>query len=346
MKPTRFLHIGFFAFVILATNLWSKVDRAAARPTDEMAKGHYASGRAYYQQGRYKDAIREFKSALELSQKAALYYNIALCWERLGDLEKAIAYRRKYLQADPKAGDADQVKLQIVALQKRLRATSVKLQGGPPGGAVSVNAESKGRLPLAQPIPVSPGSHKITVTHPGYETFKSTVAVSAGQTLVVTVEMEKKAALVKPPRPRPRTGAETRPSRKSTDRPRPHGQGPIDGKAQKGRKRLWTWISLGVGGGVLAGGLAMALLANHTAGQANKKLDAGDIDAYDRKKKTAKGLALGADISFALGGALVVTGVVLFFLEGKKEEKQTTAGRIITPFVGPHAVGLAAGGTF
>jgi hypothetical protein len=97
---------------------------------------------------------------------------------------------------------------------------------------------------------------------------------------------------------------------------------------------------------VLAGGLAMGLLANHWVDEANDSLSRGDRDGYDANKSKAKNIAIGADVSYAVGGALVVTGVVLFFLEDELTEKPADRGHVIAPYVSRSGVGLAAGGTF
>jgi tetratricopeptide (TPR) repeat protein len=333
----------FSTLVSFLVSAWALGGEVRAQGSEGMAKGHYASGKSYYQQGRYRDAIREFKAALRLSEKPGLYYNIALCWERLGNLQKAIEYRRKYLKALPNASDAQQVKLQIASLKERLRATSVVLKGGPAGAEVRLDGKSMGKLPLKEPISVRPGSHKIVVTKPGYERFKSVVGVSAGQSLEVQVEMEKKERALPPPRrpvARPRKPPRPRPEGLSTKgKPEPPPK-------EKKRKRLWTWVSLGVGAGILAGGVVAGALASHWVDEANKSLDRGDMTGYDDNESQAKAAAITADISYALGGALVVTGVVLYFLEDRSSEEPAAKARIITPYADGTSIGIAAGGTF
>ena len=319
----KLLRYGIF-WIAFVWGMGALAPRAQAQQTQKMAKVHYESGKAYYQQGKYTAAIREFTTALELSKKPVLYYNIALCWERLGDIEKAIAFREKYLEALPKAADADQVKLQIASLKKRLSGTSVVLKGGPAAALVTVDGKTRGALPLSGPVSLRPGSHKIVVKKEGYSTFRSTVAVSAGQSVTVDVEMQREE-----PRPAPRGGDNGDPG---------DSGGGAEGKDPVVKKKVTTKA--------LVGGLAMGLVANDAVDTANKKLKAGDLAAYDTNKKNAKNYAIGADVMYAVGGALVVTGIVLFFLEGRGAEKPSDKKAIIVPSITPNGVGLTAAGRF
>ena len=192
---------------------------------------------------------------------------------------------------------------------------------------------------MSGPVALRPGSHKIVVKKEGYSTFRSTVAVSAGQSVTVDVEMQREE-----PRPAPRGGDNGDPGDSGGGA---EGKDPVVKKkvTTKG-KRLWTWVTLGVGGAALVGGLAMGLVANDAVDTANKKLKAGDLAAYDTNKKNAKNYAIGADVMYAVGGALVVTGIVLFFLEGRGAEKPSDKKAIIVPSITPNGVGLTAAGRF
>lgn len=58
----------------------------------------YALGRIYYQQHRYADAVPQFQAALELDPKSyKAYDNLGLCYEAMGDDDRAMFNFRKAL---------------------------------------------------------------------------------------------------------------------------------------------------------------------------------------------------------------------------------------------------------
>ena len=58
-----------------------------------------------------------------------------------------------------------------------------------PWAEVSVDGEKIDTTPMAKPIPVAPGRHFVTFTHPNAPEEKRTVTVAAGQTVLVDVAM-------------------------------------------------------------------------------------------------------------------------------------------------------------
>ncbi len=71
---------------------------SAARADDEtLSRDHYQLGSDYYAQAHYREALREFQAGLGLSQRPAFLFNIARCYEKLEDWEKAAAAYESYL---------------------------------------------------------------------------------------------------------------------------------------------------------------------------------------------------------------------------------------------------------
>lgn len=67
--------------------------------------------------------------------------------------------------------------------------TSLVVSGAPDGAEVYVDGELVGQAPLAQGVPVEPGSHTLRVTMPGYTEFTEVVRVRRGKPTTVNVEM-------------------------------------------------------------------------------------------------------------------------------------------------------------
>jgi tetratricopeptide (TPR) repeat protein len=123
----------------LASGAWA-APRGAIPPSDavEAAKAHFAAGSAYYEQGNWADAAKEFKEAYRLSRRADLLYNISLCEERLGNLEGAIAALRSYLDVGPVDRAAIEARIERLE-QKRREATTTTRPPEPAPAAVAVS---------------------------------------------------------------------------------------------------------------------------------------------------------------------------------------------------------------
>ena len=96
------------------------------------------------------------------------------------------------------------------------------------------------------------------------------------------------------------------------------------------RKRRYTWIVGGVGVGLLAAALGTGIasqlsyndLSSHCSGTT---CDPATVPNAQSKIDSGKRLALATDILWPIGAAAVVTGVVLFFVEGRHHKEHGVA---------------------
>ncbi|MBZ0119839.1 MAG: tetratricopeptide repeat protein, partial [Sandaracinaceae bacterium] len=86
---------------------------------DEQARAHFQSGSAYYETGDYEGAIREFRAAYELSQRAPLLFNIYMAYERLGDFAHAIEYLERFLAEAETVENRPAMELRLARLRER-----------------------------------------------------------------------------------------------------------------------------------------------------------------------------------------------------------------------------------
>ena len=99
---------------------------ALARPavaqdqTLEQAKNHFDEGQNLYLQGKYKEAVKEFEAAYELKKYPAFLFNIAVCYEKNRNFEKALEHYERYLRDDPHSQDRALVLKRIKAIKKHL----------------------------------------------------------------------------------------------------------------------------------------------------------------------------------------------------------------------------------
>jgi hypothetical protein len=89
-----------------------------AVPTAETAKSLYKQGLQDFVGGNSAQAIDRFHQALAKDPSyAPAYRGMGMAYERMGDRPHAAAAYRKYLDLDPGAGDAAQIKTRLEGLQ-------------------------------------------------------------------------------------------------------------------------------------------------------------------------------------------------------------------------------------
>ena len=94
---------------------------ATVDPDTEVARRHFERGIELYDQEKYDEAIAEFQAANVARPRPAFDYNIARCYDRLGDWSHALDYYRRYLAAAGTLPDADEVRGRVQELEERTR---------------------------------------------------------------------------------------------------------------------------------------------------------------------------------------------------------------------------------
>src|SRR3954463_1783061 len=107
------------------------------------AKESFESAQSAFVRGEYLVAAERFLSAYEHKPYPAFLFNVAVSYEKAKQLEKARDYFTKYLEKDPNASDAAQVKLRLDVINQLLAppppppspAPASPPSGGPDAGA-------------------------------------------------------------------------------------------------------------------------------------------------------------------------------------------------------------------
>jgi hypothetical protein len=97
---------------------------AAATAQDDRGRLHFQAGASYYEAGEYENALREFTRAYELSQRPALFYNIAGCYQQLGDYANAVTYLERYLNEVSDIANRGNLETRLAHLRERATATT------------------------------------------------------------------------------------------------------------------------------------------------------------------------------------------------------------------------------
>src|SRR5205823_10580632 len=113
--PQRWI---LLVLMVLSVRAWAD-DRAEA-------KSHYQAGVKLYAGADYKGAIKEFSAAQQLAPADLNNYNLALCYDKLGDAEPAIQYYREYLDKQPNTDKRAEIEASISRLEAAARSAAGK----------------------------------------------------------------------------------------------------------------------------------------------------------------------------------------------------------------------------
>ena len=120
-----------------------------------MAKEHYKLGLDAYKNGRYPEAIKELKKAYLLKRLPALLLNIGATYRKMGDVDNAVYYYKKYLAEAPDAKDCGEVQATLAELDK-------EKPGAGAGATGSGATEAPAAAQAAAAPPASSGEWKHT----------------------------------------------------------------------------------------------------------------------------------------------------------------------------------------
>ncbi|MBA3457253.1 MAG: hypothetical protein H0T42_29495 [Deltaproteobacteria bacterium] len=90
------------------------------------ARTHYQAGVKYYNGGDYRSAIREFSAAQQLLPADLNNYNLALCYDKLGDPEPAVQYYRAYIEKVPNTDKRAEIEASIARLDAAAKSVAQK----------------------------------------------------------------------------------------------------------------------------------------------------------------------------------------------------------------------------
>ena len=147
---------------------------AGAPSADDMkeARRHFAVGNDLYKDQRYAEALLEFNAAYHLSGRPAALLNVGDCQRQLNEYVDAYETYQAVLArhaAQLSAADKSAVQKAVDYLDAHTGLLAVSANEA--GAEVVVDDRVLGRTPLAAPLRVDVGSHKIIVRKEGFVPF-------------------------------------------------------------------------------------------------------------------------------------------------------------------------------
>jgi hypothetical protein len=203
------------------------------------------------------------------------------------------------------------------------------------GTRVTVNSRDPRVTPIDRPFVVTPGHIKVEATADGYEKFTQEIEVAPGASVAIDAVLQAiPPKVVALPPAQPKISA-VMPSKLAAP--------VVAAKVSPAKYSPWQWVTLGTGAAmVITGGVLTGLASKDRAKVDDAKtLSIGSSNLSGMTRADVLSLLSSADkmsnasiAMYSIGGAAIVTGVVLAILDAKR----TSAGK-----PGAASVALSAG---
>jgi hypothetical protein len=278
------------------------------------AEALFNQGRDLMNAGKFVDACPKFEASQQLDPGLGTMLNLAECYEKTGRTASAWAEYREAIPLARAAGSKARLDLateRAQALQERLSTLTIRAMAGDDDGVhleVRRDGVALQAAELGSPIPVDPGEHVVEASAPGKQPWSAKVQV-AGDAAKVSVEIPKLQAAGAPAQPA--TSAPTPVVTTTPDNSPPPSDKP-SGSAQRTTGLAFGGIGVvGVGLGAFFGLQASSKWSDAKGKCTDYPYGCGAEGADLRS--SAHSQATVSTVAFVAGGALLATGVVLYF---------------------------------
>nr|MDA3863033.1 tetratricopeptide repeat protein [Deltaproteobacteria bacterium] len=324
----------------------------AATPKEiKLAKSHYHAAKIYFDQEQYSKARQMFITAYRLSKKPELLFNVALCYEKIDKLSKAINFFQIYIKKVP--GEKKTILARIEKLKKKIKNTHVIINGGVVGADVYVNSRKAGTIPLAGPYQVNPENGVvIKVISEGYHPFVAKIDITPGTTLPITVSMVKDPSYGNQAKKTVKAKIKTKKELKQIagNKVRLLKPKQIDFtqskqlvKASKSSSgHLWSHTLIGLGAVALVSSAISGGLAYYNLQKTIDARNEFDVDAYDFHRDESRNYAFYTDVALASGIVFIISGIIVRIFESDT----SSVNKSVSFYYDPAFAGIGLAGEF
>lgn len=323
-----------------------------AQTAEEKAGARAAAnaGADAFEAGNFEKAIDLFQRAESVIHSPVHELYIARSMVKVGRFVEA----RELLLKIGRENDGDivdEAATELDALEPRVPRLTLEVKGQT-GSALQISVNERefpsALVGIAQPF--DPGEHTV-VTSDGVKKATQTFTLEEGQSQTVEVDLEQGEAVpIAAPEPTEGPADAADPAEDSVQ---------VTSSGTNGL-RIGSYVAMGLGLAGVGVGTVFALQAGGHASDANDlcssideregtsncagrtEAEEREVNDFDDKHKSAKTLSI---VGFAAGGALLATGVTLFFLSKPKSTESVKRKKLsVDPVIGLSYLGVE--GTF
>jgi hypothetical protein len=326
------------------------VPQAVRAGVKEEARKHYDRAVELVDDGQLEGAIVEFQRSYDLTHHFAVLYNIGQVYVSLARPVEAVDAYERYLADGGRKVPADrraEVEKEIV--RQKARIATLEFRGLPRGAIVRVDGNEVGRAPIFAPVRVGVGKHSIAASAEGYDSAEKEVVVAGEDRKAVDLVLAKRVVETPPPpsvtyvvSAPPTASPAVAPARIAAA-----SSAAVEPSTRPMSNVRLLGILTGVAGvaGIAAGGACWWVgMSRNDESKDNWNTNP---DKANSLRGEAQDYITAGNTLFAVGGGLVVLGVVLYLVgspDGQPATPNTHA--YLVPALAPGFAGLNAVGTW
>ncbi|TAK27820.1 MAG: tetratricopeptide repeat protein [Myxococcaceae bacterium] len=297
---------------------------AAEAPSAAVAaQARFDRGRELFQQGRFADALPEFRASLELFRSPNTLLYVGLCLQRMeryaessAALSRTVSEAGAMLATDRRYESArDLARRALAEIEPRVAQLSVQVINPPPGVTVHVGRTTLDAEALGVLLPYDPAEVTVLAEAPGFLPSHQSVRLTAGGR--ASIELALRAA--------PAAGPVTVTVRPPEPSPARRG----------GAVRVAGFVVGGLGVASLA---AFAVLGSMASSQYDdlSRVCPRPFCTAARVREIDDGVQLTtmANVALGVGAAAVVAGVVMIAVGGPRVVSEGRAQAYVDPSLG------------
>jgi hypothetical protein len=327
--------VGLAGLALLASGvmLHARAVRAESTPSGPgedpvAAKAHFKSGKAYYDLGKYDEAIREFEAAYEAKNDPAFLFNLAQAHRLAGHPTEALHFYRTYLRYVPDPPNLSDIKAKMRDLEKAAptRSPPAEVTTTPP----PVTAGGGATEPAPTAPEGTPTASRISPPEPPTVPPSAPLPPAANAPPVLSPEASAPPEAPSPsPAAAPLAGAGS-PSAGLPGATATATSGTGAEASTAGRRRLGK-ILTAVGGGTMLVGALFGLGARAES----KSVESAQVfdPAVEKRGQSFESLQW---VGYILGG--ITTGVGVYLLATNHEPPESSPVALL-PLASPHVGG-------
>jgi len=249
----------------------------------------------------FKGALADYEAAESQKSSPDNIRQIALCYDKLGELSSAVTNYEKFVAVAPAASKAQAEEAKKRAEEIKAMPGKVHVESVPAGAAIQLDGKLVANAATPTEIDVPAGKHELLLSIEGHEPTKREIDVAFASKQDVSVELAKKP---EPPPPPPVAVAPPPPQPVAPAPPPPP------------RSKVPAYVT---------GGVAIVAAGVGTAFGIKALGDASDFDKNPTTSKADSGenAALIADMCIGVAVTFGVTSLVLFFTNDNPEPPKT-----------------------